>query len=238
MAVCTVTLRSFKCPLMPSSETLVQDTAWQGSGLHGCSCVGWTGKAGGNITGTFYRLMHGQTSVETLAITSTVHHLSSNNVHNLLHPLTMSFVLPSVNADAVTAANNAAAAALRQLTQDLSGTAAELAAAMQLGVLLATLQEHSRAAKAAGWAVPLVGGNEQQEAAASSSPPHPEHDGVLQLRGLWPYWMSGGDVSTVKNDVGLDGFMLLTGPNMAGEAGPVTWSSPVNLSRLLCSLSK
>lgn len=118
---------------------------------------------------------------------------------------------------AAEAANEAAAAALRQLSQDLSGTAAELAAAVQLGVLLVTLQEHSRAAKAAGWAVPLVGGKEQQAAGASSSQPHPEHDGVLQLRGLWPYWMSGSDVGTVKNDVQLDGFMLLTGPNMAGE---------------------
>jgi hypothetical protein len=169
-----------------------------------------------------------------LAITSTVHCLSSSNVHSLLHTLMLSFVLPSVAADAATASNNAAAAALRQLTQDLSGTAAELAAAMQLGVLLATLQEHSRAAKAAGWAVPLVGGKEQQEAGASSSPAHPEHDGVLQLRGLWPYWMSGGDVSTVTNDVGLDGFMLLTGPNMAGEEGPVIWSSPVHMFRILC----
>jgi hypothetical protein len=138
----------------------------------------------------------------------------------MLHTLLKCLLLPAVAADAATAANEAAAAALRQLSQDLSGTAAELAAAMQLGVLLVTIQEHSRAATAAGWSVPLVGGKEQQEArASSSSRAHPEHDGVLQLRGLWPYWVSGGDVGTVRNDVGLDGFMLLTGPNMAGEEG-------------------
>jgi hypothetical protein len=94
---------------------------------------------------------------------------------------------------------------------------------MQLGVLLVTLQEHSRAATAANWAVPLVGGKEQQEAGASGSQAHPEHDGVLQLRGLWPYWMSGGDIGAVRNDVGLDGFMLLTGPNMAGEKRGHRW---------------
>jgi hypothetical protein len=137
-------------------------------------------------------------------------------------------MFPAVAADAATAANEAAAAALRQLSQDLSGTAAELAAAMQLGVLLVTLQEHSRAATAAGWAVPLVGGKEQQEAGASSIQAHPELDGVLQLQGLWPYWMSGGDVGNVKNNVGLDGFMLLTGPNMAGEDGAAIRSTGVD----------
>jgi hypothetical protein len=97
----------------------------------------------------------------------------------------------------------------------------QLAAALQLGILLTTLLAHSSAAHKAGWSVPLVGSLEQHGATAavsssSSSGPHAEHDGVLSLRGVWPYWMSGADPVTVKNDVHLDGFMLLTGPNMAG----------------------
>ena len=38
------------------------------------------------------------------------------------------------------------------------------------------------------------------------------------MKELWPFWMVGSDSSTIKNDVALDGFMLLTGPNMAGGA--------------------
>jgi hypothetical protein len=52
----------------------------------------------------------------------------------------------------------------------------------------------------------------QQDAGNSSS-----SRGDFYLKGLWPFWMVGSDSSTVKNDVALDGFMLLTGPNMAGE---------------------
>jgi hypothetical protein len=130
------------------------------------------------------------------------------------------------SAEANAAVNRAANAVLKQLSVDLSVDKNALVAALQLGILLTTLWEHSRQARAAGWTVPLVGSGEQQAAAAttttttssssSSRGGHPEHDGVFDLRGLWPYWMSGSDVATVKNDVGLGGFMLLTGPNMAG----------------------
>lgn len=100
----------------------------------------------------------------------------------------------------------------------------QLAAAMQLGILLTSLLEHSRAASRAGWSVPLVGSEEQHQAfgtttsssSSSCSNSHLAHVGVLKLSQLWPYWMSGSDPATVKNDVELSGFMLLTGPNMAG----------------------
>lgn len=126
------------------------------------------------------------------------------------------FLHPPCTADTAAEVNAAASAVLKQLAVDLSGLKAELAAAVQLGVLLTTLSEHSRAAKAAGWTVPLVGGKEQEAAGIGSTEAHPAHDGVLDLRGLWPYWMPGRDAGTVKNDARLDGFMLLTGPNMAG----------------------
>jgi hypothetical protein len=109
---------------------------------------------------------------------------------------------------------------LKQLSVDLSVDKNALVAALQLRILLTTLWEHSRQARAAGWTVPLVGSSEQQAPAATTSSSsrggHPEHDGVFDLHGLWPYWMSGSDLATVKNDVGLEGFMLLTGPNLAG----------------------
>jgi hypothetical protein len=55
--------------------------------------------------------------------------------------------------------------------------------------------------------------------------------GQFALKDMWPFWMVGGDSSTIKNDVTLDGFMLLTGPNMAGEHK--LWKS-VCLSVCLC----
>lgn len=134
---------------------------------------------------------------------------------------------------AASMANEAATAVLKALAEELSQDKVALAAALQLGILLSTLLEHSRTAKAAGWSLPLVGSKEQQEArqttaaaatttsstpggSSSSSVGHPEHDGVLKLSGLWPYWLSGNSPDTVKNDVELQGFMLLTGPNTAG----------------------
>jgi hypothetical protein len=134
-------------------------------------------------------------------------------------------------ADATSKANSAATAVLKQLAADLSVHKVELHAALTLGILLSTLAEHSRAASAAGWSLPLVGSKEQQEAgvqqpqsgsSSSSSGSggvggEAAHDGVLALRQLWPYWLSGSDSSTVKNDICGNTMMLLTGPNMAGE---------------------
>lgn len=133
---------------------------------------------------------------------------------------------------AATRANEAATAVLKALAVELSQDKVALAAALQLGIVLSALLEHSRTAKAAGWSLPLVGSKEQQEAqqtiaaatttsstpgdSSSSSVGHPERDGVLKLSGLWPYWLSGNSPDTVKNDVELQGFMLLTGPNTAG----------------------
>ena len=131
--------------------------------------------------------------------------------------------------DAVEQANAAALAVLKQLAADMAQHKVQLAAAMQLGILLTTLADHSRAATKAGWSVPLVGHKEQQEAAISGqssssdasssgdSALHPAHDGVFRLSQLWPNWMSGSSPNTVKNDVEMRGFTILTGPNMAGE---------------------
>jgi hypothetical protein len=47
----------------------------------------------------------------------------------------------------------------------------------------------------------------------------------LELKGAWPYWMDmrasaeGSGREVVANDIELEGMALLTGPNMAGEAG-------------------
>uniref|UniRef100_A0A383VFR4 DNA mismatch repair proteins mutS family domain-containing protein n=1 Tax=Tetradesmus obliquus TaxID=3088 RepID=A0A383VFR4_TETOB len=138
---------------------------------------------------------------------------------------------------AVAAANAAATCALKELTKELAGSATQLAAAVQLGDLLNALLCHSRAATAAGWTVPYVGAQEQQQylqqqqkqqrrggkqlavkSASSSSSSSSSSRGAFYLKELWPFWMVGSDSSTIKNDVALDGFMLLTGPNMAGKS--------------------
>jgi hypothetical protein len=132
-------------------------------------------------------------------------------------------------ADVTSRANSEATSVLKKLAADLSVHKVELHAALTLGVLLSTLAEHSRAASAAGWTLPLVGASDQKEAGVLQQPQPSSsssssgvvggavHDGVLQLRQLWPYWMSGSDTSTVKNDISGNTMMLLTGPNMAGE---------------------
>lgn len=154
-------------------------------------------------------------------------------------------VLPALSwlwpcADATNKANDAATAVLKQLAADLSAHKVELHAALTLGILLSTLAEHSRAASAAGWSVPFVGAKEQQEASVEQPRPggssssggsggdvdgQAAHDGVLALRQLWPFWLSGSDSSTVKNDICGNTMMLLTGPNMAGEQSGETFAS-------------
>ncbi|WIA37431.1 hypothetical protein OEZ86_014355 [Tetradesmus obliquus] len=140
---------------------------------------------------------------------------------------------------AVAAANAAATKALKELTKELAGSATQLAAAVQLGDLLNALLCHSRAATAAGWTVPYVGAQEQQQylqqqqkqqrrggkqlarksaSSSRSSSSSSSSRGAFYLKELWPFWMVGSDSSTIKNDVALDGFMLLTGPNMAGKS--------------------
>jgi hypothetical protein len=133
------------------------------------------------------------------------------------------------SAGAVAAANSAAARALRELTIELQPSSAMLAGAVHLGVLLSTLLAHARSAKVAGWSVPLVGTAEQHMggevtggAAATPAAAAAQGSGAVDWRGkfmlhkLWPYWMQRNDDTTVTNDVTLNGFVLLTGPNMAG----------------------
>jgi hypothetical protein len=168
--------------------------------------------------------------------------LQPNILIHVLHVLTLAAA--AAPAGAVAAANAAATRRLKQLTRELAASTTQLAAAVQLSDLLTALLYHSRAATAGGWSVPCVGLQEQQQYLAqqqqqqqqqqlgsgqlpqqqgtrSSSDSDSDSDsssrGLFQLQGLWPFWMVGSDSSTVKNDVALDGFMLLTGPNMAGE---------------------
>jgi len=126
--------------------------------------------------------------------------------------------------DAAEDANDACDPIVKRVTVEVSPHREQLAAAVQLSTLMLALVEHCTVAQAAGWTVPLVGPEEQQAAADSSSSSHGSNGssaadgrGVFRLRGLWPYWMEGSSAGTVENDVVLDGFMLLTGPNMAGE---------------------
>jgi hypothetical protein len=135
---------------------------------------------------------------------------ASGHSHALtvLHPC----LPPPPPAATVAATNTAAIKALKALTKQLSAKREELAAAAQLGILLAALLDHSATARTAGWTLPLVGVAEQQQEATGNG------SGAFSVRGLWPYWMPGSQPSTVKNDVALQGMMLLTGPNMAGKS--------------------
>lgn len=115
-------------------------------------------------------------------------------------------------------ANEAATEKLQQLAEQLHHTKLQIGAAVQLGILLGALYEHRVAADAAGWSVPEVGLHEQMEAGIelSETDSTEQRYGVLKLKGLKPYWLSPEDMP-VANDVHLQGFDLLTGPNMAGE---------------------
>ena len=143
------------------------------------------------------------------------------------------------------AVNAAVSQQLAVLTEQLQQYRPELAAAVQFGIVASSIINHAQAARQAGWTVPLVGLDEQQaggandaDSSSSSSSSTTKVDiesscnatsssrdgetavkdpGRFFLRGVWPYWMSCKDVSTVSNDVQLEGLMLLTGPNMAGE---------------------
>ena len=124
------------------------------------------------------------------------------------------------HADALADTNEAATQKLQELAQQLSHTKLQIGAAVQLGILLGALYEHRVAADAAGWSVPVVGRQEQLEAgfALSDTPDVCEQQyGVMRLKGLKPYNLSPkGPVKPVSNDLHLQGFDLLTGPNMAG----------------------
>eukprot|EP00775_Hariotina_reticulata_P013292 gene13292-13422_t len=145
---------------------------------------------------------------------------------------------------AVANVNVAVTHQLAVLTEQLQQYRAELAAAVQLGIVTSSIVNHAQAARHAGWTVPLVGPGEQQQLTAgggdmdnsgsstlggsgSSSDARSStvagetvvvDPGRFFLRGVWPYWMSCKASSTVSNDVTLQGFMLLTGPNMAGKS--------------------
>lgn len=113
--------------------------------------------------------------------------------------------------------------ALKNLSQQLAPLELELSAAVQLGILLQALYEHSAKAGDAGWSIPAVGREEQLEAGVQFADDVDDQYGVLRLKSLQPYWMEKSTAkepvsdSVVYNDVELDGFMLLTGPNMAGK---------------------
>lgn len=120
-------------------------------------------------------------------------------------------------ADAVAAANSAAGQALRDLSAKLAVSQIELTAAVQLGILLQMLTDHAKAAKDAQWSLPAVGQQEQLQAGVNAETVGDY--GAFSLKDLHPYWMSCLQGSgTVRNDVTLDGMMMLTGPNMAGIA--------------------
>lgn len=120
-----------------------------------------------------------------------------------------------LRADAVEKANDAAIRALSNLCTELRSVHFELSAAVQLGILITALLQHSRAAKAAGWSLPHVGRSEQLAAGVSDG--IVGDAGAFTLKGLFPYWMSSQEHSgTVRNDIDLPGLMLLTGPNMSG----------------------
>ena len=41
---------------------------------------------------------------------------------------------------------------------------------------------------------------------------------VMQVEGMWPYWLDGLSQGTVRNSFALAGMFLLTGPNMGGKS--------------------
>ena len=41
---------------------------------------------------------------------------------------------------------------------------------------------------------------------------------LVQVEGMWPYWLDGLSQGTVRNSFALTGMVLLTGPNMGGKS--------------------
>jgi hypothetical protein len=104
--------------------------------------------------------------------------------------------------------------------QQVSGTGQLQQQAAGDTVSVSSSSSSSRASSSSSGSRSSTGQVQQQAAgdaaSLSSSSSSSSSRGKFVVKDLWPFWMVGGDSSTIKNDVQLDGFMLLTGPNMAG----------------------
>ncbi|MEW5315844.1 MAG: hypothetical protein WDW38_007246 [Sanguina aurantia] len=120
---------------------------------------------------------------------------------------------------AVGEATRAANAQLQSLCVRLQPHTDTLLAVNTLSIIVRALQDHVECARMQQWTCATLpeasqlssGGPLAQPAARSGS-------GLLDVRGMWPYWCSRDGSSTVANDVLMRGMVLLTGANMAGKS--------------------
>lgn len=69
---------------------------------------------------------------------------------------------------------------------------------------MTALQGHVREAHRRNWALPDISVRRVAE------------QGPLAVEDMWPYWLDGSSMHTVRNTFELSDMVILTGPNMAG----------------------
>lgn len=104
--------------------------------------------------------------------------------------------------DAAAAAERVVTQKLRECSQQLVPHLLPVLVAAELLLYLALAQEHAGEARRKGWVLPEL----------------QEEGGAWRMVGVTPFWLSRNGATTVKNDLELDGMLLLTGPNMSGKS--------------------
>jgi len=112
-------------------------------------------------------------------------------------------------------------AELKDLSERCNHHIQSIVTAATMSIVARTLILHCQEAVRRQWCVPSLVEFETSDVQA-------EVPGLtrLSLDGLFPFWMDLGDPDTQANDVRIDGFVLLTGPNMAGKS---------TISRSICA---
>lgn len=120
------------------------------------------------------------------------------------------------------AAQDGIADILRELARDIADNFMHYTLmAANFSLVFRTLVEHSRSARARGWALPQLtatskAADELHGSGSLDDLPHSSFRNPLNLRGIWPYWEDGA--SAVTNSLKLERMAILSGPNMGGKS--------------------
>ncbi|CAD7705187.1 unnamed protein product [Ostreobium quekettii] len=108
--------------------------------------------------------------------------------------------------EACSAAEVAVRKGLISLAESLRPILSRLIGAAQFVTIMTALQGHVREACRRNWALPDISVRRVAE------------PGPMVVEEMWPYWLDGLSMRTVRNTFELSGMVMLTGPNMAGKS--------------------
>lgn len=94
---------------------------------------------------------------------------------------------------------------IQELTKELKFNLDYLKLGFHMGKVLSALYVHCEEALKRQWKQPDIRDALEKE------------NGKLELKSFWPYWMSKGNLETIKNDITIKDMVIFTGPNMAGN---------------------